>query len=46
MQSNASAYHFWMRAISTFTTEAISPVCVEKNGERWTLFSFESKCAV
>jgi len=46
MQSNTSAYHFWARAISTFTAEAISPVCVEKNGERWTLFSFESKCAV
>jgi predicted acetyltransferase len=43
MQSNISAYHFWARAISTLTGEAIDPVRFEKDGKRWTLFSFESK---
>jgi predicted acetyltransferase len=43
MQSNISAYQFWARAISTFTGEVTPPVCVEKDGECWTLFSFESK---
>ena len=43
MQSNISAYHFWARAISTLTGEAIHPVRVEKGGTSWTLFSFESK---
>jgi predicted acetyltransferase len=46
MQSNTSAYHFWGRAISTFTGEAVPPVCVERSGKRWTLFSFESKRTV
>jgi predicted acetyltransferase len=40
MQSNTSAYHFWARAIPAFTGEVIRPVCVEKDGESWTLFSF------
>jgi predicted acetyltransferase len=43
MQSNISAYHFWACAISTFTGEVTPPACVEKDGECWTLFSFESK---
>jgi predicted acetyltransferase len=43
MQSNVSAYHFWARAISIFTGEAPHPVRVEKGGECWRLFSFESK---
>lgn len=45
MQSNMPAYHFWVRAISIFTGEAVQPVRVEKGGQRWTLFSFESKRA-
>jgi len=43
MQSNVSAGHFWASAISTFIGKVIDPVCVEKGGERWKLFSFESK---
>ena len=43
MQANISAGHFWMSAISTFIGKAIDPVCVEKRGECWTLFLFESK---
>jgi predicted acetyltransferase len=46
MQSNTSAYHFWARAISTLTGEAVSPVSVDRSGKRWTLFSFESKRTV
>ena len=42
MSSNASAYHFWERAISIFTGDAIRPVQIEKGGECWNLFSFES----
>jgi len=45
MQSNVPAYHFWARAISMFTGEAIHSVGIEKGGERWELFSFESKGA-
>jgi predicted acetyltransferase len=43
MQSNMSAYHFWARAILKLTGKAIHPVRFEKGGERWTLFSFQSK---
>jgi predicted acetyltransferase len=43
LQSNASAYHFWERAISIFAGEAIHPVRIEKSGECWELFSFESR---
>ena len=43
MQSNVSASHFWERAISMFTGEAIHPVRFEKGDECWKLFSFESK---
>lgn len=42
MQSNVPAYHFWARAVSIFTGESIHPVRVEKAGECWKLFSFES----
>ncbi len=43
MQSNTSACQFWARAIPMFTGETIYPVYVEKSGECWKLFSFESK---
>lgn len=46
MQSNFFANLFWERAIYHFTREAIRPVCVEKNGQTWHLFSFESKQAI
>jgi hypothetical protein len=42
MGSNHSAKEFWERAITSFTGEKIPSVRVEKNGERWYLFSFES----
>jgi len=43
MQSNTSARLFWARAIPMFTGEVVHPVCVQKGGECWQLFSFESK---
>jgi len=46
MQANASALNFWTHAISTFAGVVIHPVSVEKDGERWTLFAFESPVAI
>jgi predicted acetyltransferase len=43
MQANVAAQHFWAAAISTFAGEAIHPVRIEKGGECWTVYSFESK---
>ena len=43
MQANVSGERFWAGAISTFTGEAIQPVSIEAGGERWSVFSFESK---
>ena len=43
MQANISALPFWGHAISTFAGDAIHPVDVEKDGERWSLFSFQSE---
>ena len=42
MQSNVAARYFWAHAISRFTGDAINPVRVDKAGERWQLFSFDS----
>jgi predicted acetyltransferase len=42
MRSNRPACHFWEGAISAFTGKAIQSVRVEKGGECWRLFSFES----
>ena len=46
MQSNVVANIFWERAISHFTREPTRPVRVEKSGQAWHLFSFESKRAL
>jgi len=43
MESNLSAFHFWVNAISGFTGEEIRPTRIEKGSECWRLFSFESK---
>ena len=42
MQSNRSAFNFWQCAVSSFTGPAIHPLQVERNGERWFIFTFES----
>jgi predicted acetyltransferase len=46
MQSNVLANSFWEKAISDFTGEAIQTVGVEKEGQIWQLFSFESQRAI
>ena len=43
MQSNRAAHHFWECTISAFAGKVIHSVPVEKCGEYWYLFSFESK---
>jgi predicted acetyltransferase len=43
LEENVLAYLFWERAISGFTSETPSAVRVEKDGESWKLFSFESR---
>jgi predicted acetyltransferase len=43
MRSNRPARHFWERAIAVFTGQPIQSVPVEKGGECWDLFSFESR---
>jgi predicted acetyltransferase len=41
-QTNHSAHLFWEHAITAFAGQAIHSTRVEKNGECWHLFSFES----
>ncbi len=43
MQRNALARRFWAAAISTFAGEPVQPRCIEKNGDPWDLFSFQSR---
>jgi predicted acetyltransferase len=43
MQSNRPARQFWEHAISVFVGKTIPSVLVEKSGEWWHLFSFESE---
>lgn len=43
MESNGSAHIFWERAIAVFTGEAIESARVERAGQRWRVFSFESR---
>jgi predicted acetyltransferase len=42
MQANVAALKFWTHAISAFTGHVVHPRGVEKDGERWSLFAFES----
>jgi predicted acetyltransferase len=39
---NRDAKEFWARAVAEFAGGTVDPVSYEKNGEGWTLFSFES----
>lgn len=45
MHANVPAQRFWVGAISMFMGEAIEPIHIEKGGQGWSLFSFESKPA-
>jgi predicted acetyltransferase len=42
---NQNAKDFWRRAINEFLGKAIDPIPLDKNGEDWHVFSFESKRA-
>jgi len=42
---NQKAKNFWARAIKEFLGEAIEPIPLDKNGEDWHVFAFESKPA-
>jgi predicted acetyltransferase len=42
-QSNGAALNFWQRAITTLNGEPIHPTRIEKDGECWYVFAFESK---
>jgi predicted acetyltransferase len=43
MQRNTLARRFWAGAISTFAEEEVRPHRIERNGEAWDLFSFQSR---
>jgi predicted acetyltransferase len=42
MQANQAALPFWEHAISAFTGQRITPTGIEKNGNSWWRFTFES----
>ncbi len=42
MQSNVAAQRFWKQVISDFVGGEVPPVPFEKDGEKWTVFSFDS----
>jgi predicted acetyltransferase len=42
LQANVLAQQFWAGAIAEFTRESTHPVGFAKDGERWTVFSFDS----
>ena len=46
MHRNASARRFWAGAIAAFAGEVVEPVRIEKNGEPWDFFSFQSRRVV
>jgi predicted acetyltransferase len=43
MQSNQRAQRFWTTAIAKHAGAPIRPVSIDKNGEPWSVFSFESR---
>jgi predicted acetyltransferase len=43
MEANLPAHHFWQHAITKFTGAAVESARIERAGEHWRLFTFESK---
>ncbi|MGA2881723.1 MAG: GNAT family N-acetyltransferase [Bryobacteraceae bacterium] len=43
MELNHRALNFWQRAIAAFHGDVIHPIPIEKDGESWRVFAFESK---
>ncbi|MGA9669702.1 MAG: GNAT family N-acetyltransferase [Terracidiphilus sp.] len=46
MRSNRNAEEFWLQVVTSFIGAAIYPVHLEKDGERWLIFHFESTPAL
>ena len=42
MQANQAALPFWERAIAAFTGRRIKPIGIEKDGNYWQVFRFDS----
>jgi predicted acetyltransferase len=40
---NQQALKFWQRAVSEFVGKTTDPVCLDKDGKSWNVFTFESK---
>ena len=45
MQSNIAGHKFWARAIANFSGKPVHPARIEKDGESWSVFTFESNLA-
>jgi predicted acetyltransferase len=45
MRTNIAAQRFWDEAIARFVGDTIRPVQIEKGGDSWTVFAFESRAA-
>lgn len=43
MEANEPASGFWQRAVTAFTRNTVVASVFEKNGERWRLYSFDSR---
>lgn len=43
MEANLPGQHFWQRAITQFTGDAVESARLERAGEYWRFFTFESK---
>lgn len=46
MHSNRAALLFWQRAVDRFTGRSVDPMSIERDGDNWAVFTFESKAAV
>jgi predicted acetyltransferase len=42
MRSNAGAISFWKHAIADFMGKPVEPVCWDRDGTSWQLYSFQS----
>lgn len=45
MESNTQAHHFWSTAISRYCGKSMNFASLEKDGQRWRVFTFESRHA-
>jgi predicted acetyltransferase len=43
MEANLQGQHFWQQAITQFTGAAVESVRIQRAGEYWRFFTFESK---